>query len=297
MAITAAMVKELRERTGAGMMECKKALVETAGDIEKAVEELRIRGAASAHQKSSRIAAEGIVVTRVRDNTAVTLEVNSETDFVARDDNFVAFAQAVAEKALTDNISDRGELLVTLLDADNTVAQACELLSARIGEKISVRRVAMITAESQHLLGSYQHGTRISVLVKMHGGNATLARDIAMHIAASRPLYISVDDVSPAVLARERQIETAALANSDKKPEIISRIVEGKVNRYLKQIALLNQPFIKNLDQTVGELLSENDARVLHFVCFEVGEGIDKKVADFAGEVMAQALDDSMPNN
>ena len=290
MAITAALVKELRERTGAGMMECKKMLTETNGDIDKAIEELRKRGAAQADKKAGRIAAEGTIVTRIDGNTGVAVEVNCETDFVAKDENFVAFSQKVAETVLANTPADIDALANTaLVGGDGTVEEARQSLIAKIGENISVRRFQLVSSEGNSRLGAYQHGNRIAVLVNVDGGSDELAKDIAMHIAASKPVCVSAEQVPADLLEKEREIFAAQAAESGKPAEIMEKMVEGRIRKYLNEVTLVGQAFVKDPDQTVGKLLESADAAVSEFVRFEVGEGIEKKQDDFVSEVMAQA--------
>ncbi|ROR32215.1 translation elongation factor Ts [Inmirania thermothiophila] len=286
MQITAALVKELRERTGAGMMECKKALVETGGDIEAAIELMRKSGQAKADKKAGRVAAEGIIAV-ARDGGAVALvEVNSETDFVAKDEHFVRFAEAVAQAALEKAPADLEALLALPLDG-GSVEEARRELVAKVGENIQVRRFARI--DSDGVLGVYRHGTRIGVVVELAGGDETLARDLAMHVAASRPQWVRDEEVPEAVLAKEREIYAAQAADSGKPAHIVEKMVEGRLRKWLAEVTLLGQPFVKDPDQTVGELVRKAGAEVRRFVRLEVGEGIEKRQEDFAAEVMAQA--------
>jgi elongation factor Ts len=289
MAITAALVKELRERTGAGMMECKKMLVETDGDIELAIEELRKRGAAQADKKAGRIAAEGTIVTLVEGNVGVAVEVNSETDFAAKNDAFMAFANQVAKSVLANKPTDMEALSISSIEAGKTVEQARQTLIQEIGENISVRRFERIEAGDGEIIGAYQHGNKISVLVQLVKGSDDLAKDIAMHVAASKPVCISENQVPADLLAKEREIFTAQAADSGKPPEIMEKIVDGRVRKYLAEVTLVGQPFVKDPDQTVGKLLKAAGAQVMQFVRYEVGEGIEKKEDDFVAEVMAQA--------
>ncbi len=289
MAITAALVKELRERTGAGMMECKKILTETNGDIDLAIEELRKRGAAQADKKAGRIAAEGTIVTLVDGDTAATVEVNSETDFVAKDENFVAFANQVAAAVLANKPADVEALAACEATQGQSVEEARQALIAKIGENITVRRFEIINAADGEILGAYQHGNKIAVLTKLNGGNAELAKDIAMHVAASNPVCVSADDVPAELLQKEREIFAAQAAESGKPPEIMEKMVEGRIGKYLKEVTLLGQAFVKDPDQSVEKLLNSNSAGVTQFVRYEVGEGIEKKADDFVSEVMAQA--------
>jgi elongation factor Ts len=280
------MVKELRERTGAGMMECKKALVETGGDIEAAIELLRKSGQAKADKKASRIAADGRIVVAVDGLKAVIVEVNSETDFVAKDENFVAFAEAVATTALGGHADDIEALMAESLGDGKMIEAARTELISKIGENISVRRFARIEA-SDHL-GNYTHGARIGAAVSLSGGDADLARDIAMHVAASKPLCIDEAGVPEETLESERRIFAEQAKDSGKPPEIIEKMVTGRVAKFLKEITLLGQPFVKDPDVSVGKLLESAGATVTEFLRYEVGEGIEKKEENFAEEVMAQ---------
>lgn len=289
MSISAALVKELRERTGSGMMECKKALVEANGDIEAAVELMRKAGLAKADKKASRVAAEGVIVSRVSADgrKAVMVEVNSETDFVAKNEDFIKFVGQVAELALNQGVSDVEALMNLTLPEAGTVNTVRQNLIAKIGENINVRRVALASA-AQGVVGAYLHGSRIGVLVELEGGNADLARDIAMHVAASRPVCVSEDQVSADLIEKEKEIFRAQAAESGKPADIIEKMISGRVNKFLKEVTLLGQPFVKNPDQTVAQLTKAAGAKVLGFQRFEVGEGIEKKEDNFAEEVMAQ---------
>jgi elongation factor Ts len=286
MTINAALVKELRERTGAGMMECKKALVETNGDLDAAAEVLRISGQAKADKKASRIAAEGRVVIAEANNEAVIVEINSETDFVAKDDNFVAFTDAVAAAALQSSTDDVADLAAQKLADGITIEAARTELIAKVGENISVRRMARL--KSDGIIASYTHSARIGTVVALRGGDAELARDIAMHIAATNPQCIDESGVSSEMLETERRIETEKAQSSGKPAEIIDKMVSGRINKFLKEITLLGQAFVKDPDVSVGKLLAGANATVTAFVRFEVGEGIEKKVENFVAEVMAQ---------
>jgi elongation factor Ts len=287
MAITASMVKELRERTGAGMMECKRALVETNGDMETAVEFLRKSGLAQADKKSVRIAAEGKIVSASNDsqNTVVMVEVNCETDFVAKDDNFNSFADAVASNALALDSTDVSELMESDVNG-SSMELARQALVSKIGENIQVRRIVRVSTDG--VLGTYIHGDRIGVTVDLAGGDNELARDLAMHVAALNPEFVSVDDVPADVLNREKDILIAQAAESGKPPEIIEKMVSGRLRKHLSGITLLGQPFVKDGDITVGELLKQRSASVNGFNRLEVGEGIEKKEDNFAEEVMQQ---------
>ncbi len=286
MSISASMVKELRERTGAGMMECKRALVETGGGIDEAVELLRKSGQAKADKKSGRIAADGLVVVAADGKNAAITEINSETDFVAKDDNFIEFAQAVAAAALAGDVSDVAGLNAEALGDGRTVEAARTELVAKVGENISLRRFARLQAVDH--LGSYTHGARIAAIVSLQGGNAEIAREIAMHIAATNPVCIDEQGVPAETLERERRIFSEQAAESGKPPEIVEKMVTGRVAKFLREVTLLGQPFVKDPDVTVAKLLKDADASVTGFVRYEVGEGIEKKEENFAEEVMKQ---------
>jgi elongation factor Ts len=288
MTITAEAVKTLRERTGAGMMECKKALIETNGDLDAAAELMRKAGLAKADKKAGRVAAEGaIVVERAADGTrAVIAEVNSETDFVARQDDFQGFAAAVAKAALAAGADSLEAALALPLEGGATVEETRRGMIARIGENITVRRVAGLTAPTR--VGTYVHGGRIGVLVGLEGGDDTVAHDLAMHIAASNPQYATPDQVPSEQVAKEREILSAQAAQEGKPAEIVAKMVEGRIRKYLAEICLVGQPFVKDPDTTVEKLLKSAGAKVTGFVRFEVGEGIEKKQENFADEVAAQ---------
>ena len=288
MTITASMVKELRERTGAGMMECKKVLTQTNGDMEAAIEELRIKGAAAAEKKAGRIAAEGVIVSAGNEKAGTLVEINCETDFVAKDDSFKAFTTQVADTVLRAAPADVQALADATLPDGGTVESARQELIAKIGENISVRRFVRFDAEGG-CVSSYLHGNRIGVMVKLEGGDDTLGRDIAMHIAASNPLSISEDEMDQDILAREKDIFIAQAKESGKPDDIIEKMIGGRIKKFLKENTLLGQPFVKNPDQTVAQLLDEKGAKVTQMMRFEVGEGIEKREDDFVAEVMAQA--------
>jgi elongation factor Ts len=291
MAITAALVKELRERTGAGMMECKKALVETDGDIEAAIELMRKSGQAKAAKKAGRTAAEGVVVIDIAGDgkAGVMVEINCETDFVAKDENFTAFAAKVAARALESGPTDVDTLAALPLDEEGgmSIAQAREALVAKIGENIQVRRLVRFD-DVRGDLYSYRHGVRIGVVVEMEGADAVLGRDIAMHIAASNPLCVSADQVPAQTLDKEREIFRAQALESGKPENIVEKIVEGRVRKYMEEVTLLGQAFVKDPDTTVEKLLKQSGAQVSRFARVEVGEGVEKRTEDFAEEVMAQ---------
>jgi elongation factor Ts len=286
MSITASMVKELRERTGAGMMECKKALVEADGDIDAAAEILRKSGQAKADKKASRVAADGRIVIAQEGASAVIVEVNSETDFVAKDENFVAFAEAVAALALASGLTDVEALANEKLADGRTVEEARTELIQKVGENIGVRRIETVAADG--VIASYSHGARIGVVIALDGGDEDLAHDVAMHVAAMNPQYVSEADVPADTLERERRILTEQAQDSGKPAEIIEKMVIGRVNKFLKEITLLGQPFVKDDSLTVGKLLGGANASIAACVRYEVGEGIEKKEDNFVEEVMAQ---------
>ena len=288
MEITAAMVKELRERSGAGMMDCKKALVESQGDIELAIENMRKSGAAKAAKKAGRIAAEGAIVTASNGSHAVLVEVNSETDFVANDENFTHFAAQVASTALTAGVNDVAALRNVAGPTGESLEQMRASLVGKIGENIEIRRFAVLAAAGG-LVECYLHGKRIGVLVALQGGSAELARDIAMHIAASNPVCLSEAEMPAELLAKEREIHLAQAAQSGKPADIIEKMVVGRLKKFVAETTLLGQNFVKDQDKTIAKLLAEHGARVSSFVRYEVGEGIDKKEDNFVEEVMAQA--------
>ncbi|MGQ4002055.1 translation elongation factor Ts [Francisellaceae bacterium CB299] len=282
--ISAKLVKELRERTGAGMMECKKALVATEGDIEKAAEEMRISGQAKADKKASRIAAEGVIEAYAADGRAVLIEINSETDFVARDDSFKAFAAAAVKAAHAAN----AKTIEEVLEADmggQTVEQARKTLVSKIGENIQVRRMKTVEASN---LGAYIHTGKIGVVAALEGGEEDLAKDVAMHIAAVNPLVVSGDDVPADVVQKEKDIFTAQAQESGKPAEIIEKMIGGRIRKFLDEVALLGQSFVKNPDIKVEQLVKQHNAKVVSFIRLDVGEGIEKKEEDFAAEVMNQ---------
>jgi elongation factor Ts len=288
MQISAAAVKELRERSGAGMMECKNALVATNGDIEAALEHLRKSGAAKAAKKAGRIAAEGAVVIAEDEGGAALVEINSETDFAANEPNFAAFADAVARTVLKHRPADVAALGGCALDGSNeTVEAARQNLVLKIGENISVRRFEVRTTATG-LIGAYRHGKRIGVLVELSGGSQELAKDVAMHVAATNPVCVGEGDVPPGLLEKEREIRVAQAANSGKPADIVEKMIAGQMRKFVGEITLLGQAFVKDPDTTVGKLLGK-DASVVGFTRFEVGEGIEKKEVNFAEEVMAQA--------
>ena len=290
MDIKPALVKELRERTGAGMMDCKKALVDANGDIDAAAELLRKQGQAKADKKASRVAAEGRVVLKSDERAGryVIVEVNSETDFVAKDDNFRGFVERVAGAVLTHRPATVEALMGIAVDG-RTMEEARQELVTKVGENINVRRFEVIDSKAN--VGSYVHGNRIGVLVELEGGTAELARDMAMQVASLAPRYVSSDDVPKDVLAKEREIIVAQTAEEKKPPEILAKMVDGKLRKFVDEITLTGQIFVKDDKgkQRVRDVLAANKAKVKSFRRFEVGEGIEKKSADFVQEVMAQA--------
>ena len=287
--ISAGLVMELRRRTDAGMMECKKFLIATNGDIEEAIMEMRKAGQAKADKKADRVAAEGmVVVARTADeSTAVMIEINSETDFVARDTNFTDFADAVVHAALNTNTTDVTELANANLQDGSTVEQARQQLVVKIGENIKLRRVVRLHCEGG-VVGYYLHGSRIGVMVAVKNGTEALAKDIAMHIAASKPLVVSRDQVSTDAIENEREVFTAQAKESGKPQDIIDKMIEGRINKFVDEVSLLGQPYVKDPNIKVGQLLKEKNAEVISFIRFEVGEGIEKKEDNFVEEVMAQ---------
>lgn len=289
MSINAASVKQLRELTGAGVMECKRALLSTNGDIKLAITEMRKAGQAKADKKADRVAAEGVIFIARETNgkAAVMLEINSETDFVARDENFTGFAKKVSETALSLAITDIDTLSsASLAGSSESVEQARQELVAKIGENIKLRRLVRMSSEG--VIGSYLHGSRIGVMVALKSGDEALAKDIAMHIAASRPMVISRDQVSAEAIEIERDIFTAQARESGKPQEIIDKMIEGRINKFIDEVSLLGQPYVKDPNIKVSQLLKEKNAEISAFVRYEVGEGIEKKEDNFVEEVMAQ---------
>jgi len=287
-AVTAALVKELRERTGLGMMECKKALVEAEGDIERAIDDLRKSGQAKAAKKAGRTAAEGAIAVAVSGDgkTAIMVEINSETDFVARDDNFLGFANKVAEAALAAGKTEAADIAGVELADGSTVEQAREALIQKIGENIQVRRAAILSAESA--LGAYVHGGKIGVLVALKGGDEALGRDVAMHVAAVAPQVVNPSEVPESDLEREKEIIRAQPDMAGKPAEIVEKMLGGRIQKFLKEISLVEQPFVKDPNTTVGKLVKDAGAEIQAFTRLVVGEGIEKEETDFAAEVMAQ---------
>jgi len=288
MGISASQVKELRERSGAGMMDCKKALVAMEGDIEAAFEHLRKSGAAQAAKKAGRIAAEGAIVARHGADCAVLLEVNSETDFVANDENFIRFTEIVSKALIDHKPEGLDELSRLVVDDGYTIEQIRTNLVTKIGENISIRRYETLDS-ADALIKSYVHGKRIGVLVAIEGGPSELARDLAMHIAATNPISVDEADIPSDLLNKEREIQLAQAEGSGKPPEIVQKMVNGRLKKFINEITLTGQGFVKDPDRTVGQLLEEHDAKVLGFIRYEVGEGIEKRQENFAEEVMEQA--------
>ncbi|MBA3989260.1 MAG: elongation factor Ts [Idiomarina sp.] len=285
MAVTAALVKELRERTGAGMMDCKKALMETNGDIELAIDNMRKSGQAKAAKKAGRVAAEGVILTKAEGNVGTLVELNCETDFVSRDKSFLAFGDQVVAAAFANQENDIDSLNSTSL-GENSVEETRANLVAKIGENMNVRRVKTVSGGDRVV--TYVHSGRIGVAVVMTGGSDELAKDVAMHVAASNPQFVKPEDVAAEVVDKERDIQVEIAMQSGKPKEIAEKMVEGRMKKFTGEISLTGQPFVKDPAQTVGELLKANGADVLDFVRFEVGEGIEKKEEDFASEVQAQ---------
>jgi len=284
MAVTAALVKELRERTGAGMLDCKKALVETDGDIELAIENMRKSGQAKAAKKAGRIAAEGVILTKVEAGRATMLELNCETDFVARDEGFLKFGNELLEVAAANNIND----IEALNDAElngSKVSEVRDALVAKIGENISPRRVINVEGDT---LGAYVHGGRIGVISILTGGDEELAKDVAMHVAAASPQFVKPENVPAEVVEKEKEIQIEIAIQSGKPADIAEKMVAGRMKKFTGEVSLTGQPFVKDPSISVAELLKNNSADVINFVRVEVGEGSEKKTEDFAAEVAAQ---------
>lgn len=287
MAVTAALVKELRERTGLGMMECKKALVASEGDIELAIENLRKSGQAKAAKKAGRTAAEGAVLVSIEGGLGVMVEINSETDFVARDDNFLGFGQKVVACVAQNREIDMAKLAgLPIEEGAGTVEEARQALVQKIGENIQIRRAQIVEAP---VVGSYVHNAKIAVLVALDGGDEALAKDVAMHVAASNPLVVKPEQVPEEVQQKEKEIFAAQAKESGKPDEIIEKMIVGRMKKYLAEISLVEQAFVKDPDTKVGALVKKAGADVVSFARFEVGEGIEKEEVDFAAEVMATA--------
>ncbi|GLY10460.1 translation elongation factor Ts [Pseudobacillus badius] len=290
MAITAQMVKELREKTGAGMMDCKKALTETDGDMEKAIDFLREKGIAKAAKKSDRIAAEGTAFIKSEGNEAVILEVNSETDFVAKNEGFQALVKELADHLLAKKPANVEEALEQKMENGQTVGEYINEAIAKIGEKLTLRRFEVKTKSDNDAFGEYLHmGGRIGVLTVLEGTtDAAAAKDVAMHAAALNPKYISRDAVSEEEVAREREVLTQQALNEGKPENIVAKMVEGRLSKFFEEICLVDQPFVKNPDEKVGKFVQSKGAQVTGLVRYEVGEGIEKRQDNFAEEVMNQ---------
>ena len=290
MAITAALVKELRERTGAGMMDCKKALMETSADLEAAIDLMRASGAAKAAKKSGRVASEGLVNLTVSDDSknAVILEVNSETDFVTKGSAFIDFVDALGSLALKNKPESLEVFLSQTLGSGETVDEARQGIIAKIGENISVRRLQIVTTENG-VLGAYKHGERIAVLTVLSGTDGELAKDIAMHVAASKPECVSEDQLSSELVEREKAIFIEQAKESGKPDNIIEKMIIGRMKKFVNEVTLYGQAFVKDPDTTVGALVKSKGAEVESFIRYEVGEGMEKKEDNFVEEVMAQA--------
>ena len=283
--ISAALVKELRERTGAGMMDCKKALTEANGDIELAIENMRKSGQAKAAKKAGRIAAEGIILARAEGNAAVMIELNCETDFVAKDASFRAFGDKVLAIAVANKIASLEALKAAEFDNGESVEVTLNNMIAKLGENMNLRRIIVVEGEN---LGTYIHGGRIGVITKLVGGTDELAKDLAMHVAANNPQFVKPEDVSAEVVAKEREIQVEIAVNSGKPKEIAEKMVEGRMKKFTGEISLTGQPFVKDPNVLVADLLKKEGANVLEFIRYEVGEGIEKQETDFAAEVQAQ---------
>ncbi|KFZ27019.1 MAG: Elongation factor Ts [Candidatus Izimaplasma bacterium HR2] len=285
MKISASLVKQLRDKTGAGMMDCKNALVETAGDIDQAIDWLREKGISKAAKKADRIAAEGLCNVLVKGNEAVILELNSETDFVAKNKEFLALLDTLANAILDSDATNTEEALKIDVDGRN-IERVLIDATAKIGEKFSLRNVSKHTVSGNEVFGAYKHmGGRIVTLVVLEDGNADLAKDIAMHVAAINPTYLDQTDISEEVINHEREILTKEALNEGKPANIVEKMVVGRLNKYLKEICLVNQPFVKNPDLTVDKFMKENNSKIVSFLRVEVGTGIEKRVEDFASEV------------
>ena len=289
MSITASLVKELRDRTGAGMMECKKSLVEVDGDIDAAIDLLRTSGQAKAEKKASRVAADGRIVIESNASKAVILEINSETDFVAKDENFINFSDSIASLILSESIKDIEQLSNSMLSNNQKVEEARTELVTKVGEKISLRRFDKISNSEN--LGCYSHGSRIGTIVNLSGGDKELAKDIAMHIAASNPICIDESGIPSDLIEREKNIYNEQAQSSGKPPEIIEKMIQGKMSKFMKEVTLLGQSFVKDPDISIAKLLKNSNAVVTNFIRYEVGEGIEKKEENFADEVMKQIKD------
>jgi elongation factor Ts len=290
MAVTASQVKELRERTGAGMMECKKMLVETDGDIDLAIENMRKSGLAKADKKASRVAAEGVVSIATADDGSrgVMVEVNSETDFVAKADEFVEFVDQIAATVLAESPIDVAALAdLNLVGGSTTVELRRQELIAKLGENMTVRRFSVVDSNGG-VIGYYSHGGRIGVMTALQAGDENLAKDVSMHVAALKPLALSEDDISAEALAKEKEIFSAQAAESGKPENIIEKMVIGRMKKFVNEVTLLGQSFVKDPDLTISQLMDKSSAKIIDFARLEVGEGIEKKEENFADEVMSQ---------
>ncbi len=287
--ISAKMVKELRDRTGAGMMECKKALTNSSGDMDKAVEEMRKAGQAKADKKSSRITAEGVIALSISENnqTANMIEINCETDFVAKDENFLEFVKKISEVSLQNFKGSLEDFLNSLHSSGKTVEEVRLELVSKVGENVKIRRIQAVNSNNSYI-GHYMHGTKIGVAVILEKENSELAKDVCMHIAAMKPIALSANDISKEDLNNEREIYLAQAKDSGKPEEIIQKMVDGKIKKFISEVTLVDQKFVKDNEITIGQLLEKNNNKILSFYRFEVGEGIEKKDENFADEVMAQ---------
>ncbi len=288
MAVTAALVKQLRDKTGAGMLDCKKALVETNGDIDKAIDYLREKGIAKAAKKADRIAAEGLCNVLVKDNKAVLYELNSETDFVAKNQEFLSLLDNIGNAILESDAKSLEEALNVEVNG-KPIADTVVEATAKIGEKLTLRRLEVIEKNDDMVFGAYSHmGGRIVSLAVLNGGNDVVAKDVAMHVAAINPRYLDQTQISEDVIEHERQVLRNEALNEGKPEQIVDKMVQGRLNKFLKEICLVNQPFVKNPDLTVSQYVKEADASIVSFVRLEVGEGIEKRQEDFASEVKSQ---------
>jgi len=285
--ITAQMVKELRDRTGAGMMECKKALVESEGNMDKAIETMRKAGQAKADKKSSRIAAEGVVTLVMKDGYANMIEINCETDFVAKDENFLEFVKVISDASIVSYKENLEDFINSKNASGKTIEETRLELVSKVGENVKIRRIKSIDGKDSYL-GHYMHGSKIGVVVTLEKENDELAKDICMHVAAMKPSALNANDISKNDLEKEREIYMAQAKESGKPENIIQKMVDGKIKKYISEVTLVDQTFVKDNDITISELLKKNDNNVLSFHRMEVGEGIEKKDENFADEVMAQ---------
>ena len=287
--ITAKMVKELRDRTGAGMMECKKALINSSGDMDKAVEEMRKAGQAKADKKSSRIAAEGVITLSIsEDNKTVNMmEINCETDFVAKDENFLEFVKTLSDLSIQNYSGSVEEFYNSKHSSGKTIEEVRLELVSKVGENVKIRRIQSINADNSYI-GHYMHGSKIGVVVVLEKQNNELAKDICMHIAAMKPIALNSNDISPEDLDKEREIYLAQAKESGKPEDIVQKMVDGRIKKYISEVTLIDQAFVKDNEVTIGKLLENNNNNILSFYRLEVGEGVEKKDENFADEVMAQ---------